>query len=308
MGPTISSCRARALLCGVAISSGTILLGCSANGPTNVEVGAATPTSVGASDECNAAGSEETATGAESQVPPGEERRVADQTRLACEGANTPAPATQVEECERLLYSNPTPPGIPSPREVNLYYSCMSAAVPAVVSATQDSFYDVDEAAAIVGEVPRTLTAAVDVTPSTALPSPSTTLPPLSTALDQETSPTQLIDQTLRMQLDGPTQEESGSGLTSAFPANSSALLSAVSVSGDVAVVELSDDVKSITGFGLPGYNRRALAELGLAVLQFPQIRSVEFRLADGCAALGELLEIGQCIVLTRADFNSLEG
>jgi len=100
--------------------------------------------------------------------------------------------------------------------------------------------------------------------------------------------------------LEGPTEEERRSGLESWFSNATAGMLEAAAIDPDGHAVVHFGDLRTVTAGGLDAMEaERLLASLNGTVFQFPEIRSVQYRIGNSCPAFWNWL--GQdCKVLRR--------
>ncbi len=110
------------------------------------------------------------------------------------------------------------------------------------------------------------------------------------------------LEVALERLLEGPTEEEESRGIGSWFSAETAGALSSVSVDpSGRAVVDLRDLRPFIPGASSSTGSTLLLQELNGTVFQFPEIRSVEYRMEGSCELFWEWLQYG-CQIVTRPE------
>ncbi len=111
------------------------------------------------------------------------------------------------------------------------------------------------------------------------------------------------IEATLNELLAGPTDEERAMGFSSFFSAASASALNSVTLEAGKLTVDFNDAI-IINNASTSTGGMYFLAELQANLFQFPEVAEIEFQINGSCAAFGEWLQIGECAIWTRADWD----
>lgn len=109
-----------------------------------------------------------------------------------------------------------------------------------------------------------------------------------------------LLEATLRELLQGPSTREAALGFRSVFSVTTAGALESTIVEGAEAVIDFSE-LPSVSGLAAANEVDFFIANLNANVFQFPEIRSVEYRLDGSCAAFWDHLgDDTGCRILAR--------
>ncbi len=110
------------------------------------------------------------------------------------------------------------------------------------------------------------------------------------------------IEATLGALLAGLTDEERAMGFSSFFSAQSAAALNSVELVSGRLIVDFNDAI-IINNASTSTGGMFFMAELQANLFQFPEVAEIEFQIDGSCLAFGDWLQIGECAVWTRADW-----
>lgn len=129
--------------------------------------------------------------------------------------------------------------------------------------------------------------------------------PDVSTAVHRvmpaETHP---VAASLRALVAGPTLEELQGGIGSFFTSATAGAVNAVVVNEGTAVVDFNEAIY-INNASTSTGGMFFMAELRANVFQFEEIDTVMWSVDGDCQAFGEWLQVGECMVDTRADWDA---
>jgi hypothetical protein len=130
-----------------------------------------------------------------------------------------------------------------------------------------------------------------------------TDIPDISTPTTRMVAQTDaVIEATLAALLAGPTDAERAAGIESFFSAESANALDSVELGGHHLIVDFNDAI-IINNASTTTGGTYFMAELQANLFQFPVVDTIEFRLNGSCLAFGDYMEIGECAVWTRTDW-----
>lgn len=105
----------------------------------------------------------------------------------------------------------------------------------------------------------------------------------------------------LEAQLRGPTAEERAAGLSSFFSEATVGMLNQVALDeAGRAIIDFQDLRPVIPNASSSAGSQMFLGELNATVFQFPNVRSVEYRINGSCEIFWEWLQVGGCPVVER--------
>lgn len=117
-----------------------------------------------------------------------------------------------------------------------------------------------------------------------------------------------LLEAALRELLQGPTEAERQSGLSSFFSAETAGLLQGVSLDDDGrATVEFADFSDIIPNASTSFGSTMLLRALNATVFQFPRVQSVEYRFGGSCEAFWNWLQ-RDCGIVGREEWTAERG
>jgi hypothetical protein len=111
-----------------------------------------------------------------------------------------------------------------------------------------------------------------------------------------------LIEATLQELLAGPTDEERAMGFSSWFSAESASALNSITLEASKLTVDFNDAI-IINNASTSTGGMFLMAELQANLFQFPEVDSIEFQIDGSCVAFGNWMQIGECAIWTRADW-----
>ena len=201
-----------------------------------------------------------------SGIDDGEARRLADQARVECEGVKREVTGNESADapCGKDVSARNAAPPRGDPKTVGIYLSCKADF--AVIGTPQQPVY------LAMREIPDSLT---------------------GSAAEQ-------LEGAARAYFAGPTPEEQGDGYFSAGPPAMAAAIKNVSISGNSATIDFSQDLHGQTGnLGTSTATAVFLNELSATVFQFEGIDELTLRLEGDCEEFWHLMEMG-CTAIRR--------